>query len=132
MFHKWSSMFLENYEFPPYNKIQLVNKEKIYFLDKLNLTDIEINLPVLYEDKLLNIEILKDKIVLQANNKIINIKTELEKENSVYDLKFKLDIDYLLTFLKSKYSSEFETFIDSDKIQFINKDIEFITGLYNE
>ena len=71
----------------------------------------------------------RNKIKIKTNNEYINIKTELEKENDIENIKFKLVANYLLEFLKSDFSDEFKTFIDDKKICFRNNDVEFITSL---
>ena len=124
--------YITDVNFPDYKQAKLVDEKEIKFLDKLNLSDIEVNFSILDDDRLLDIEIERNKIKIKTNNEYINIKTELEKENDIENIKFKLVANYLLEFLKSDFSNEFKTFIDDKKICFRNNDVEFITSLMRE
>lgn len=123
--------YLTEYKFPPYQKIKMIREKEIQFLNKLNLTDININSSILdTENYFLNIEIEKDSIIMKSKNMNINIETKIENENEINDkINFKLDINYLIEFLKLDYSNEFKTSIDENKICFENSIIKFITTL---
>lgn len=121
--------YLTDENFPKYQKIQMNNEKEIQFLDKLNLSDIDINVSILDEDKVLHIDIEKSNIKIKSNNFTgVNIKTILDKENDIEDkLSFILSADYLMYFLKSDFSDGFKTLIDENKICFTNSEIKLIT-----
>lgn len=120
--------YITDLKFVDYEKIVMDNEKEIQFLDRFNLSDIEVNLSFLDENKMLRIEIDKKNIKVKSGNNNINIKTKLEINNNV-DIKFGINSEYLLDFLKSDFSSSFKTFIDENKICFMNDDIKFITML---
>ena len=124
--------YLTDMKFVPYEKIVLENEKEIKFLDKLNLDDINLNNSILdSENKMLEINISKNTITILNSNMNINIKTKISKENSIDNLNFKINADYLLCFLKSNFEEEFKTYLDEDKICFENDTCKFITTLMN-
>jgi len=124
--------YLTDEKFPNYEAIQMENEKEIKFLNRLDINDIDINISILdSESKYLKVEIEKNNIKIKSSNFTgINIKTKFDKENQIEDkIIFSLVADYLIVFLKSDYSNEFKTFIDENKICFLNDEIKFITML---
>ncbi len=122
--------YLTDCNYPDYTKIQLENEKEINFLDKLNLNDIDVNVSILdSESKVLKIEIEKNKIKIENSNIGINIKTKLDKENEIENIKFSLNADYLISFLKSDFGNDYKTYISDSMICFQNNDVKFITML---
>lgn len=122
--------FETDIKFPSYEKIIMENEKEIKFLDRLDISDINVNIAVLdLENKLLNIEIDKNYLKINSKNNCINIKTILNKENIIDDkIIFGINAEYLLLFLNNNIN-EFKTYIDNNKILFENENIKFITML---
>ena len=125
--------FINDIAFSPYEKIQMNNEQEIIFLDKINISDIDLNCSI-SEEKILSIEIEKDNIKIKSTNYTnIDIETNLDKQNNIENkIEFMLFVEHLIEFLKLDCFDSFKTFIDNEKICFKNEDIQFITMLSTE